>query len=576
MDRFLGRSPLGNRGAWALIGIMAIVAVLGYQQYRWIVRVAAAEEKTNRENLEASLRQFTDDFDTEITRTYLTFQGLDGASTADVLQKATERLQEFRRLSKYPGLVAAINVAEGLPDPFTIHAGPPLAFVVPVAMLQARGKSVAGPYLATQPFAETASQLRVGTRVGMRFGGTVLRLQVALDQDYLAGVMLPKLLDRHLGLNSQDQYDLLVQSVQTGKILRQTGTSASQPWDESRPIFSIRPDCLSGQMDPGAVTASSRTTTTLTSLLQQPAVCRDVSGSPTGVWMLHIRARPSLAGAAALAKNQNVAISFAVLLVLAAAAAVLFVSAHRAGELAALHKQFAAGVSHELRTPLSIISSASENLADGVVESAEEVRRYGRMIHSHSEQLAAMIENALWFARKDPKGSLEKEELDVQDLVNTAATTCGRMLEEAGVRLERNIEPELPPIRGNRALLLAGLQNLLTNIALYARAGKWAQVRAVRQGNVVQFTIEDRGAGILPEETERVFQPFYRGKGAKQANVAGLGLGLALVRRIVEAHDGNIELRSQRGAGTAVAFSVPISGGESKPLMCDDPGSAVE
>jgi signal transduction histidine kinase len=274
-----------------------------------------------------------------------------------------------------------------------------------------------------------------------------------------------------------------------------------------------------------------------------------------------------LAEATQFAQRQNLAISFGVLLVLALTVAVLFVSAHRASELAALHKQFAAGVSHELRTPLSIISAAGENLADGVVESPEQVRQYGQMIHSHSEQLAAMIENALWFARKDTNRALETEEIDVEELVSTAAATCGRMLEEAGVVLERDIEPKLPLIRGNRALLLHGLQNLLTNITLYARAGKWARVRAVRCGSAVQFTIEDRGAGILPEETERVFQPFYRGQGAKQANVAGLGLGLALVRRIVEAHDGMIELRSQRGVGTAVAFSVPITDCDSKPAV---------
>jgi signal transduction histidine kinase len=564
MDRFIGLRQLGKRGAWTLIGIMAIVCVLAYQQYRWIVRVATAEAKTNREKLAEALKKTADDFDTEITRAHLTFAGLADMSTATILQKAAERLQEFRRLSEYPGLIATIEVTEGLPDPFTIDPGPPPAFLVPVAVMDARGASVAGRYLAMQPFVETGKQLRAGTGAGMRFGGAPLRLRVVLDQDYVARVLLPKLLDRHLGPRFRDRYDVLVQAVQTGKVVRQTGRATYQVWDESRRMFSIRPDCLSDQADRGPVTLSSRATASLASILRQPGRCAATEAEASGAWMLYVRARPSLAESTQFAQRQNLAISFGVLLVLALTVAVLFVSAHRASELAALHKQFAAGVSHELRTPLSIISSAGENLADGVVESPEQVRQYGQMIHSHSEQLAVMIENALWFARKDANRALETEGIDVEELVSTAAATCGRMLEQAGVVLELDIEPQLPLIRGNRTLLLHGLQNLLTNITLYARAGKWARVRAVRRGSAVQFTIEDRGAGILPEETERVFQPFYRGKGAKQANVAGLGLGLALVRRIVEAHDGKIELRSQRGVGTAVAFNVPISNCDSR------------
>lgn len=558
MGRLVGLKQLGSRGAWALVGIMVIVGLLGYQQYRWIVRVAAAEGKANREKLHAALKKVAGDFDTEVTRAHLALGGLEGTSTADVLQKAAVRLREFRRLSEYPGLIAAVDIANGLPDPFGIDPGPPAALVAPAAVMQGDRDSTAGQFLAVQPLAETGSQFRVGTGAGMQFGGTPLRLRIVLDQDYIAGSLLPKLLDRHLGLNSQGHYDLLVRSVKTGQVLRQAGNAAKQPWDESLPIFSIRPDCLTGQADQGAVTLSSRTVMNLTSLLRQPARCGDIPAGITGIWTLYVRARPSLPEAAASAQRQNLAISFGVLLVLAVTTAILFVSAHRANELASLHKQFAAGVSHELRTPLSIVSSASENLADGVVESPAEVCRYGHMIHSHSEQLAAMIENALWFARKDGETAFETEELDVEQLVNAAADTCGRSLAQAGVVLERGIEPDLPPIRGNRTLLLHGLQNLLTNIALYARAGKWARVSAARRDHFVQFTIEDRGAGIPPEETERVFQPFYRGHGAKQANAAGLGLGLSLVKKIVEAHQGTIDLRSQRNVGTTVAFSVPI------------------
>jgi signal transduction histidine kinase len=557
MRRFVGLKDLGNRGAWALVGVMAIVALLGYQQYRWIVRVAKAEAQTNREKLAGSLKGFASDFDTEITRAHLAFAGLAGPSPTEVRQKAEERLQVFRNLSEYSGLIASVDVGEGLPDPFTIDAGPPPVLVV-AAGVGPSGEPGAGQYLAVQPLLGTGGQFQVSTGAGMRFGGVPLRIRVVLDQNYIVSLLLPKLLDRHLGLNFQGHYDMLVRSVKTGRIVFQTGGDTNRRWDDSREMFSIRPDCLTGEADRGAVTISSRMTGSLASLLRRPGNCRDTEPGAASLWTLNVRARPSLAEATAFARRQNLSISFGVLLVLAVAVAVLFVSAHRAAELAALHKQFAAGVSHELRTPLSIISSASENLADGVVESTEQVRQYGKMIHSHSEQLAAMIENALWFAREDGKEVLETEEVDVEDLVSTAAGTCGLMLEEAGVALERDIEPGLPPIRGNRTLLLHGLQNLLANIALYGRAGKWARVRAARRGNAVEFTIEDRGAGISPEEVRRVLQPFYRGQGAKQTNAAGLGLGLTLVRRIVEAHEGKIDLQSKRNVGTTVAFVVPI------------------
>jgi len=177
-----------------------------------------------------------------------------------------------------------------------------------------------------------------------------------------------------------------------------------------------------------------------------------------------------------------------------------------------------------------------------------------------------MIENAIWFARGDGKEGLEMEEVIVEELVMQAATTCAGMLQQAGIVLERDTESGLPAIRGNRTLLLHGLQNLLVNVALYGSAGKWARIQARRHGAFVEFTIEDRGAGMSPEDLTRAFQPFYRGRGAKKANIAGLGLGLALVRRIVEAHDGKVELRSQHNVGTTVAFRVPILDLESKEI----------
>src|SRR5215469_14490286 len=98
-QRDVGLRRIGSRGAWALIALMWIVALLGYQQYRWIVRVVDAEETTNREKLASSLKAFGDDFDTEITRADLALRGLAGRSSADVLEKARGRLEMLRKVA---------------------------------------------------------------------------------------------------------------------------------------------------------------------------------------------------------------------------------------------------------------------------------------------------------------------------------------------------------------------------------------------------------------------------------------------------------------------------------------------
>lgn len=566
MGRFVGFKQMGSRGAWGMVAVMAIVTLLGYQQYRWIVRVADAEERTNRERLEASLKAFGDDFDTEITRADLTFFGVTGSASTGVVQKAQKRLGMFRDFAKYPGLIASVDVREGLPNPFDIEAGPPPVLVVPAGFIQTSNRPDGGQYLAVQPFVGGGTNLHVETGARMQPGGSRRTVRIVLDQTYIVSTLIPALLDRHLGSNAERRYDVLIRS-EKNVIVLQTGGNAVREWDVSRAIFSIRPSCLTDQADRGPVTVNSRPTMSIDSVVRRSGKCSDDETGTTGIWTINFRARPSLAESMVSARRQNLFVSFSVLMVLAVTVGILAVSAHRARELAALHKQFAAGVSHELRTPLSVISSASENLADGVVEDRDQVQRYGRMIHNHSEELAAMIENALWFARGDAKEGLEMEEAVPEELVREAAAVCGPMLEQAGVALEREIEPGLPAIRGNRTLLVHGLQNLLANVALYGQAGRWARIRARRCGATVEFAIEDRGAGMSPEEITRVFRPFYRGRRAKHTNIAGLGLGLAIVRRIVEAHDGDIELRSQHDTGTIVAFRIPIFNRDSKAVM---------
>jgi signal transduction histidine kinase len=468
----------------------------------------------------------------------------------------------FRELAKYPGLIASVDVTEALPDPFQIAGGSPPVLVLPAGLIHTSTQPHPGQFIATQPFAD--GKFRARAESSVQFGGSPVSVRAVLDEAYIVRTLLPALLSQHLRSDAAQRYDVLVRTAKTGDVVLKTGGDLTREWDVSSTIFSIRPDCLTDQADRGIVAVGSRSALSVESMLRQPGKCGDNETGASGIWTISLHGHPSLAESMVSARRQHLAVSLGVLFVLVVTVGILLVSAHRARELAALHKQFAAGVSHELRTPLSVISSASENLADGVVEDQDQVRQYGRMIHNHAEEPAAMIENAIWFARGDGTEGLEMEEVIVEELVMEAAATCAGSLQQAGVVLERDVESGLPAIRGNRTLLLHGLQNLLANVALYGRAGRWARIQARRQGGSVEFTIEDRGAGMSPEDLTRVFQPFYRGIGARQANIAGLGLGLALVRRIVEAHGGKVELRSQHNVGTTLAFRVPIFDPDSK------------
>jgi hypothetical protein len=174
---------IGSRGAWALIAVIGIVALLGYQQYRWIVRVVDAEGATNREKLASSLKAFGDDFDTQITRADLALRGLAGRSSADVLEKARERWQMFRELAKYPGLIASVDVTEALPDSFQIVGGSPPILVLPAGLIHTSTQPHPGQFIAAQPFAE--GKFRARAESGVQFGGSPVSVRAVLDEAYI-------------------------------------------------------------------------------------------------------------------------------------------------------------------------------------------------------------------------------------------------------------------------------------------------------------------------------------------------------------------------------------------------------
>ena len=201
-------------------------------------------------------------------------------------------------------------------------------------------------------------------------------------------------------------------------------------------------------------------------------------------------------------------------------------------------------------------------MADGVVTGADQVRRYGAVVRDEGRRLAEMVEETLGFAGiQAGRMRFESQPVDVAELVKQAVGACRGDAAGTGCEIEMQIEPELPMVIGDARYLAQCLRNLLSNALKYARESNWIGVRAARTGAddaaEVRVIVEDRGPGIDRADLPHIFDPFYRGRNALSAQIQGAGLGLSLVKNIMEAHGGKVEVSSTPGAGSRFTLHLP-------------------
>ncbi len=218
-----------------------------------------------------------------------------------------------------------------------------------------------------------------------------------------------------------------------------------------------------------------------------------------------------------------------------------------------------ANVAHELRTPLARIRVALDLAADG---DAAVARESLEEIGEDLGELEALVSDVLASARMDLAGNtasgaeppLHRAPLDVADVVSQAADRLRHR--HPGRRVEVELGPDLPAIQGDGVLLRRALDNLLDNARKYSPPDSPIRVTAARRGDAAVVEVIDRGEGIAKEDLERLFTPFFRADRSRTRASGGVGLGLALARRIVEAHGGTLLARSAPGEGTTMTMTL--------------------
>jgi signal transduction histidine kinase len=234
--------------------------------------------------------------------------------------------------------------------------------------------------------------------------------------------------------------------------------------------------------------------------------------------------------------------------------------AGRVEKLVLAQTELHANVAHELRTPLARIRLALELAESGDPGVARESLAE---IAQDLAELEGLVDDILASARMDlARGTaslgappLHRATLDVAQVVGGSAERLRHRHPDRALELE--LEPALPPVEGDAVLLRRALDNLLDNAAKYSDGA--VGLRIEPNGTAISFAVVDHGIGMTAEELERAGTPFWRSDASRTRKTGGVGLGLALARRIARAHGGDIKLASKPGDGTTARLEIPYT-----------------
>jgi len=228
--------------------------------------------------------------------------------------------------------------------------------------------------------------------------------------------------------------------------------------------------------------------------------------------------------------------------------------------LSKMKSYFMSTVSHEFKSPLTSIRQMAEMLVRGRVPSPERQQKYYTTILQQSERLSHLIDNILDFSKmEDGQKIFRFEKADIIPVVKDIVESFQKHTADQGFHISLTIPEPLPDVAFDKEAMEQVIHNLIDNACKYSGESKNIEVQLLPKGNKVVIIVRDYGVGISKEDQDKIFSRFYRAGEELTQTVKGSGIGLTIVKQIVEAHQGEITVESSPGKGSIFSVKLPVS-----------------
>jgi signal transduction histidine kinase len=232
-----------------------------------------------------------------------------------------------------------------------------------------------------------------------------------------------------------------------------------------------------------------------------------------------------------------------------------------------LRRNMVSDVAHELRSPLAAVQGYLEGVRDGVIEPTPTVFD---AIHRETMRLSRLVSDLQELAAAEAGTlTLMRRPVAVPQIIEQAVKAFNLQMSAKGVLHHTDVAPDLPMVDADADRVEQILRNLMMNALTYTPSGGTVTVGARAVGTAVEISVEDTGVGIAAEDLPFVFERFYRADKSRTRSTGGSGLGLTIVKQLVEAHGGRVGATSVLGGGTRVAFTLPVSRTETHPQAAE-------